>query len=147
MRDVHIMVEFELMRSDGNYGRDRAICQLSGTLDADDDIDENANWLLDRATRNVEGRLSRSASLEVRRTMLRKPRLCPECKKPLADVDDYYHPACEDTQRERRAQAEAERRAKWEAERIEHQAEYQRQREIDGDTNGDEVDELEDVPL
>lgn len=24
MRDVHIMVEVELMRSDGNYGRDRA---------------------------------------------------------------------------------------------------------------------------
>jgi hypothetical protein len=139
MRDVRVAVEVEMRRSNGDYGWDQAMCQVSGTLDADEGIDDIADWLLDRAARNVEGRLSRSASLEVRRTMLRTPRLCNECHEPLGDDETgYLHPACklaEDAEREERYQA-AKRRN-------EEQEQQQDERELVATRDGDD----EDLPL
>jgi hypothetical protein len=94
VRDVHISVEVEMRRSNGNYGWDQAMCQMSATLDQDEGVDDTADFLLDRATRNVERRLANSADLEVRRTMLRRsisaarPRLedgCAPCSSTSSD--------------------------------------------------------------
>lgn len=118
MRDVRVAVEVEMRRSNGDYGWDQAMCQISGTLDSEEGLEDVQQLLLDQAARNVEGRLSRSASLEVRRTMLRKPRLCNHCGEPLSDDDRWeLHPACDELQREERAKKRAEQEAHWEEER------------------------------
>ena len=149
MRDVHITVEVELRRSDGNYGSDRAMCQLSTTCDAGDEPEVVMGQLMDQAEAEVEARLKKSASIEVRRTMLRKARVCNECKEPLGDDEDYLHSACSDIQKERHQRQREEQNAKWQAE----QAEYEAQRELVGggastdDDDDDEPDEDEDIPL
>jgi hypothetical protein len=43
VRDVHISVEVEMRRSNGNYGWDQAMCQMSATLDQDEGVDDTAS--------------------------------------------------------------------------------------------------------
>jgi len=158
MRVTRISIALEQRLGDNDYGSERAEVEYTAELGAEDDALDCTQKLLWQARVQLFHQLSNSRTLAIRRKANPPARFCRECKQPLTDADDYYHAACEEVIEARRQHQEDERRAKWAAEREEHekrQAEYRRQREADGDTNGDEIDEvegeeadeLEDVPL
>jgi hypothetical protein len=110
-----ISVKVEKMFSDGNYGHQSA--EVSYTAEVEDGVDvlDATNMLLARATAHVRVQLGESETLNIRRAVNPRPRLCNHCVLPLGDWDNHQHKACEEEQRaerDRKRAATAERGAR-----------------------------------
>jgi hypothetical protein len=81
--------------------------------------------------------------------MLRKARLCNECREPLADDETgYLHPACDEAQRERYQRQREEQNKRWEEERQARElAGVGATTEADDEFARDMAEDDEDVPL
>jgi hypothetical protein len=126
MRVTTIGVTIEKKVSDGNYGNEGAEIHLTAELTATDDLEWALSMLLDQARARITSDLLRSPTLEVRRKMANRPRLCDQCQQPLSDDEDYEHAPCGDARREREQRERAEREAKWAEERAERERQYAR---------------------
>ena len=108
MRVTNLSITFEKRTNDGDYGSEKAEVHLAADLEHADDPETALRILQDLARAQVEGDLSRSANLRVRRALIRQVRTCNRCGDPLPDEENsYMHPACkeaEDAEREARYQ-------------------------------------------
>jgi len=126
MRVTQISVELEKRVSDGDYGSERSQATLTAWIEPTEDSLECLDQLMAQARVQVEADLRASKNLKVRRAVNPERRLCSECKRPLADSEDYEHEACGEIRKERRAREEEERRERYRLEREERQRELEK---------------------
>lgn len=131
MRVTRVSISLEKRANDGDYGSEKSEVELFADLEPGDEPHVVLDWMMATARMQVEHDLLQSPNLKVRQALIRKVRRCNRCGEALGDDETgYLHPACklaDDEEREARYQ----------------EMKRQRQRELDDDTNGDEVDEIE----
>jgi hypothetical protein len=120
-----ISVKVAKMFSDGNYGHQE--CEVSYTAEVGEHEDSEmvAVVLAARATAQVRVQLGESETLNIRRAVNPRPRVCGHCQQALGDWDQYSHKACEEEQRAERDEVRAQQlrnrqavedgRARWNA--------------------------------
>ena len=104
MNLIGVTVEVKKMLSDGDYGHEAAQVSYTAELEDGDIEDDVTAELLQRARAHCREELQRSESLNIRRKINTKPRICNACGLELDDeIRMYLHPACDERLRAERA--------------------------------------------
>lgn len=144
-----VHASLELMRSDGDYGREKAEASITYQLEDGQDAVEVLAVLQGQLRLRVERDLAESTNLKVRRGVIRQTRRCSRCELELSDEETgYMHPAChvaEEAERMERYRLKAEEdERRWKA------AEESAELELAAgkrDAYRDPDDDEEDLPL
>lgn len=115
MKVTSVSVRVQKMFSDGNYGHQSAEVSYTAEVGENEDQEQVTVVLLARATAQVRVQLGESETLNIRRAINPKPRLCNYCNAPLGDWDHSYHKACDAFVTAERDRKRAEQNAEWAA--------------------------------